>query len=298
MENISKQFKNVFKWTYGQLFKAIIGVLLFSFAINVFIVPMGLYNGGILGLSQLIRTFMVKFLGLKFSFDIAGLLNFAINVPLFILAYKYISKTFFSRTLFCVSVQTLFLTFIPTPKVPIVSDMLTSILIGGIIAGAGSGMTLSAGASGGGTDIIGIAASKKNRNLSVGKLGLAVNMVIYTICGIMSGLETMIYSIIYSVFSTIVIDNTHEQNICSTAIIFTKKKPTKIKKFVKEEIDRDITTWEAIGGYKDTKTYISYVVLSKYELQRLERNLVDLDKNAFLVKTNGVGIDGNFRKKL
>ena len=48
----------------------------------------------------------------------------------------------------------------------------------------------------------------------------------------------------------------------------------------------------------NTKTYISYVVLSKYELQRLERNLVDLDKNAFMVKVNGVEIDGNFQKKL
>lgn len=298
MEKVTRNVKNIFKWNSNQLFKAVLGIFLFCFAINIFIVPMGLYNGGVLGLSQLIRTFLIKVFDLHFDFDIAGILNYAINIPLFILAYKYISKTFFVRTLFCVSVQTIFLTFIPTLTDPIVTDMLTSVLIGGIIAGIGSGMTLSAGASGGGTDIIGVAASKKSRNLSVGKLGLAVNVVIYAICGIMSGLSTMIYSIIYTVFATFMIDNTHEQNICSTAIIFTKKKPTKIIDFVKKELDRDTTTWEAVGGYKNTKTYISYVVLSKYELQRLERNLVDLDKNAFLVKTNGVGIDGNFKKNL
>lgn len=289
---------SVFKWNFNQLFKASLGIFIFCFALNIFIIPMGLYNGGILGLAQLMRTLIVDNLGVSIEFDIAGLLNFMINVPLFILAYKNISKTFFARTLFCVTIQTIFLTFIPTLDVPIVNDMLTSVLIGGILAGVGAGMALSSGASTGGTDIIGIALSQKNRNFSVGKIGLGFNLVIYTICGVMSGLSTMIYSILYSVFATFMVDKTHEQNICSTAIIFTKKKPDKIVDFVKNELDRGATTWEANGEYKDTKTYITYLVLSKYELQRLERNLPDLDCNAFMVKTDGVGIEGRFQKKL
>ena len=298
MKNINNWFKDIFKWNFTQLIKAILGIFIFAFALNIFIIPMGLYNGGILGLSQLIRTVLVGTLNLNIGFDIAGLLNFVCNVPLFILAYKSIGKTFFSRTLFCVTIQTLFLTFIPTLKDPIITDMLTSVLIGGILAGVGSGMALSAGASTGGTDIIGIALSQKNRNLSVGKFGFAFNIIIYSICGIMYGFATMIYSILYSVFSTFTIDRTHEQNICSTAIIFTKKSPDKIADFVQNELDRSSTTWEAKGEYKDTTTYITYVVLSKFELQRLERNLPDLDKYAFMVKTDGVGIEGNFKKKL
>lgn len=292
------KINSIFKWNYMQVFKAVLGIFIFCFALNIFIIPMGLYNGGILGLAQLIRTIIIDNLNIKVNFDIAGLLNFVINVPLFILAYKNISKTFFSRTLFCVTIQTIFLTCIPNLSVPVVDDMLTSVLIGGILAGVGSGMALSAGASTGGTDIIGIALSQKNRNFSVGKFGLIFNLVIYAICGVMSGLSTMIYSILYSVFATFMVDRTHEQNICSTAIIFTKKKPSKIVDFVKNELDRGATTWEANGEYKDTKTYITYLVLSKYELQRLERNLPDLDSNAFMVKTDGVGIEGRFKKKL
>lgn len=292
------KINDVFKWNLEQFFKAVLGIFFFAFALNIFIVPMGLYNGGVLGLSQLVRTLLVDFFNINLDFDIAGILNFLINVPLFILAYKSISKVFFARTLLCVFLQTLFLTFIPVLKVPIISDMLTSVLIGGIIVGFGSGMTLSAGASTGGTDIVGIVVSKKNKNFSVGKLSLAVNLVIYVICGSLYGLSTMIYSIIFSVFANFMVDNTHEQNICSTAMIFTKKKPTKIIDFVENELNRGSTTWEAVGEYENTKTYISYVVLSKYELQSLERNLSDLDKNAFMVKVNGVGIDGNFQKKL
>jgi len=298
MENIISSTKNIFKWNRQELLKALFGTLLFSFAINMFIVPNSLYNGGVLGLSQLLRTLILTIFHLNVNFDISGIINFAINVPLFILAYKKISKTFFSRTLLCVFFQTIFLTIIPIPESPLVDSLLTNVLIGGILAGFGSGISLSAGASGGGTDIIGIAASMKNRNLSVGKLGLIINIVIYVICGILYGIEIMIYSIIYTVFATLVIDNTHEQNICSTAIIFTKKKPEKIMNFIKKELDRDVTYWDAVGGYDSSKTYICYAVLSKYELQRLERNLSELDKNAFLVKSDGVGILGNFKKIL
>lgn len=291
-------FDKIFKWDLEQFIKAVLGVFLFCFALNVFIVPANLYNGGVLGISQLIRTFLVEAFDLKVNFDIAGILNFVINIPLFILAYKSVSKTFFFRTLFCVSIQTIFLTFIPTPDVPMVSDMLTTVLIAGIIVGIGSGMTLSAGGSGGGTDIIGVTASLKNKNFSVGKLNTYINLVIYIICGIKFSFLIMIYSIIYSVFANFMLDRTHLQNISSTAMVFTKDEPSKIAEFVKKKLDRDLTTWEAVGGYKNTKTYISYIVLSNYELDILQRNLFNLDKNAFLVKTNGVQIDGNFRKKL
>ena len=83
---------------------------------------------------------------------------------------------------------------------------------------------ITASGSGGGTDIIGILISMRNRNLSVGKIGGAINIVIYAICGLLYGLPTMIYSIIYTVIASIVVDNTHEQNICSYVMIFTKDK--------------------------------------------------------------------------
>ena len=298
MKRVNNLIYNLFKWDFKEMFKASLGTLLFCFALNIFIVPMGLYNGGGLGLSQLIRTIIVSIFNLDLNFDIAGILNYAINIPLFVLAYKSVSKTFFSRTLFCVSIQTVFLTIIPILETPLIPEILTSVLIGGIIAGIGGGMTLSAGASGGGTDIVGIAITKKNRDFSVGKLDLAVNIVIYGICGVLYGLHTMIYSIIYSVFYSIVLDNRHEQNVCTTAIIFTKKHPKKIIEFAGNEINRGSTTWEAKGGYDDSKTYITYVVLSKYELQRLERHLNGIDPGAFMVKTNGVSVNGNFEKYL
>ncbi len=295
---MGKMLDKLFKWSVKDLLKATFGCFLFAFAVNIFLVPNALYNGGILGVAQLIRSFLVGVLHLNFNFEVAGIINFLLNVPLFILAYKFISKTFFRRSLVCVIFQTIFLTIIPIPDKAIISDLLTCVLIGGMIAGYGSGITLSASGSGGGTDIIGILISMKNRKLSVGKIGASINIVIYAICGAIYGLPTMIYSIIYAVIASIVIDNTHEQNICSYVIIFTKNKQDKIIEFIKGELDRDATFWEGYGGYKKEKVHIVYSALSKYEMQRLERHLPDIDNDAFMVTSEGIGIAGNFKKSL
>ena len=298
MKKLNDFLFKTFKWNARDLIKAITGCLLYAIAINLFIVPNSLYNGGILGISQLLRTIITTTFDLNLKFDIAGLINFMINIPLFFVAYKFISKTFFSRTVVCVVCSTLFLTLIPIPEKALISDLLTNVLIGGILCGLGSGRILSSHGSGGGTDIIGIAISMKNRKFSVGKIGATINLFIYAICGLLYGVPTMIYSIIYAVIGSLVVDHTHEQNVVSYVMIFTKNFPETISEFIKNELNRDATIWEGTGAYDKSKTYVCYSALSKYEVQRLERNLKELDKNAFMIKNEGVGVDGNFQKHL
>ena len=158
-------------------------------------------------------------------------------------------------------------------------------------------LTLHSGASTGGTDIIGLSLAKKNNNLSVGKLGLTINLIVYSIAGIMYGIETAIYSIIYAVCDNLMIDKMHEQNICSTAFIFCKKNPKIVNDYIKNELNRDFTYWDAKGGFNDSKTYIIYTALTKYELIKLERYLKKYDDHIFMIKSMGVGIKGEFEKK-
>ena len=298
MKNIDKLLHKTFRWNSKDLIKAITGALIYALAINLFIVPNSLYNGGILGISQLLRTIIIETFNLELTFDFAGIINFLINVPLLFIAYKMVSKTFFGRTVICVIFTTIFLTIIPIPEKALIDDLLTNVLIGGILCGLGSGKLLSSHGSGGGTDIIGIALSMKNRNLSVGKIGGTINLFIYAICGILYGIPTMIYSIIYAVISSLIVDNTHEQNIISYVMIFTKKYPEVITDYIQNELNRDATICEGTGAHNKTKTYICYSALSKYEVQKLERNIKLLDKDAFMIKNEGVGVDGNFQKHL
>lgn len=290
-----KKFISLFNWKLEDVVKVIIGSVMFAYAINVFIVPNNLYTGGVLGIAQLIRSIIIDVLKFNITYDFSGILYYIINVPLFFIAFKYISKQFFIRTVFAVTLQSFLLSIIPTE--PLLNDMIVNIMVGGILGGAGIGIVLSSGASTGGSDIIGLAIAKIHNNFSVGKLGMILNGIIYVIAGIMYGVEIMIYSIIYSVCESLMIDKMHEQNICSTAFIFCKKNPKKINNFIKEDLGRDFTYWDAKGGYDDSRTYIIYTALTKYELLRLERYMKTYDDHAFMVKSEGVGIKGEFEKK-
>ena len=213
-----KSLIKVLNWNKKDLIKTLIGSIMFCIAINIFIVPNNLYTGGVLGLAQLIRSIILDVFKVNIGFDFSGILYYIINIPLFFLAYKNLSKTFFFRTLIVISIQTVMLSLIPTTS--IISDTLTNVLVGGLLGGAGLGIVLSCGASTGGSDIIGLVIAKKNNELSVGKIGLVLNVFIYTITGLMYGLQTMIYSIIYSFVDSLTIDKMHEQSICSTAFVF------------------------------------------------------------------------------
>ena len=290
-----KKIISLFNWKLEDVVKVIIGSVMFAYAVNVFIVPNNLYTGGVLGIAQLIRSIIIDVLKFNITYDFSGILYYLINVPLFFIAFKYISKQFFIRTVFAVTLQSFLLSVIPTE--PLLNDMIVNIMVGGILGGAGIGIVLSSGASTGGSDIIGLAIAKIHNNFSVGKLGMILNGIIYVIAGIMYGVEIMIYSIIYSVCESLMIDKMHEQNICSTAFIFCKKNPKKINNFIKEDLGRDFTYWDAKGGYDDSRTYIIYTALTKYELLRLERYMKTYDDHAFMVKSEGVGIKGEFEKK-
>lgn len=287
--------KKIFNWNLKDIVKASIGSFIFCFAINYFVVPNKLYTGGVLGLSQLIRSILIETFNLKTTFDFSGIIYYLINVPLFVIAYKSISKTFFFRTLFAVSIQAIMLSIIPSKL--LVDDVLTNVIVGGIVGGLGVGIILSSGASTGGTDIIGLALAKKNNHFSVGKFGLLINLIIYSIAGILYGWEIMIYSIIYSAVDSLTIDKTHEQNICSTAFIFCKENPKKINEFIKNDLNRDFTYWYAKGGYDDSRTYIIYTALTKYELIKLERNMKKFNIQTFMIKSDGIGIKGDFKKQ-
>lgn len=278
---------------------AIAGMLVFSMGINFFIVPADLYNGGLMGISQVIRTLLVQYVHLfSGTTDIAGMINLILNIPLFFLAYMTIGKSFFTRTIICVVSQTIFLSILPIPSVPVVGDTLTAAIIGGIFGGCGIGISLQAGGSSGGMDIVGMYFTKKYKGFSVGKVSLLVNAVVYGVCAILFGVQTAVYSIIYSAVSTLMSDKTHTQNINTEVVIFTKKEPKEILDYIVKEFKRDATWWEAKGGYTESRTYMVIAVLSKYECAHLRKDLRMIDENAFVVAKDGMSINGRYEKHL
>lgn len=180
-----------------------------------------------------------------------------LNIPLVMLAFVQFGRSLFFKTFFSIITQTIIFTYLPIPTKPIIEEYAVSCLIGGILAGAGVGITLRAG-----LDILELYFTKKSKDFSVGRFALIINAIIYSVCAILFELPVAIYSILYSMVYSMSIDKTHLQNINTSVMIFTKNKI--ICETILHELNRGVTYWKGVGGYTEVDTYVFYSVLSKY----------------------------------
>ena len=282
-----------------RMLACILGELIAAFSLNYFIVPLGLYSGGSMGVCQLIRTLLQIWGGLSFGdYDIAGILYFLSNIPILLYARGILGRKFVLKTVVCTMAFSLFYSVIPAPSTMVVNDPLTACLLGGILTGVGSGLVLTCGGSGGGLDVIGLCLSKKGSRFTVGRFSMTFNAFLYALCLILFTPETAIYSVIYNFASAMVVDKAHQQNISVQALIFTRAGERELGRVIMDELGRGVTWWEGVGAYTGENVHVLCVCLSKYEIEELYHTVHEMDPHAFITLQEGVRIYGNFQKKL
>ena len=282
-----------------RMLACILGELIAAFSLNYFIVPLGLYSGGSMGVCQLIRTLLQIWGGLSFGdYDIAGILYFLSNIPILLYARGILGRKFVLKTVVCTMAFSLFYSVIPAPSTMVVNDTLTACLLGGILTGVGSGLVLTCGGSGGGLDVIGLCMSKKGSRFTVGRFSMTFNAFLYALCLILFTPETAIYSVIYNFASAMVVDKAHQQNISVQALIFTRAGERELGRVIMDELGRGVTWWEGVGAYTGENVHVLCVCLSKYEIEELFHTVHEMDPHAFITLQEGVRIYGNFQKKL
>lgn len=279
-----------------RLVAAVVGEFISAAALNLFIVPLHLYTGGLMGFCQVLRSVMQTQLGI--AYDFAGILYFLMNIPILLYAYKNLGRTMVFKTIICTSAYSFFYSIIPVPETPIVSDYLTACLLGGILVGAASGIILTCGGSGGGLDVVGLVLSKRGSRFTVGKFSLSFNAVLYSACIFLFSPETAIYSVIYNFFTSMVLDRVHQQNVNVQAMIFTKTANGNLASFIMEKLGRGVTYWKGTGAYTGSDLHVLTVCLSKFEIEELIRAVHTIDPNAFVTVQEHVRVYGNFLRKI
>ena len=278
---------------------AVIGELIAALGINLFIVPLGLYSGGTLGVCQLIRTLLQTYLHLDFgNYDIAGILYFLSNVPILMVGYRILGRGLAVRTIVCTVAYSLFYSLIPVPTTLIVDDYLTACLLGGILTGVGCGIVLTCGCSSGGLDVVGLCLSKRGSSFTVGRFSLTFNAFLYAACLFLFNAETAIYSVIYNFITTTVLDRMHQQNVTVQALIFTREDEHTLGKFVMGQLGRGVTYWQGTGAYTGDDLHVLCVCLSKYEIEELLHAVHSIDPHAFLTVQEGVHVYGNYQRQV
>ena len=277
---------------------AVFATFIHALSVNYFIVPMGLYSSGLLGLSQVLRTVLSDAFHLPAAVDFAGIIYLVLNIPIMLLAWRAMGKTFLARTLICTLSVSFFLSILHAPSTPIVDERLASCVIGGIISGFALGLVLTCGCSTGGLDVVGLWLSRKGSAFTVGRFSMSFNVFLYAFCAVLFDIKTVIYSVIYMVFISLFIDRWHQQNISVQVLIFTHDEDPELPQNIMRRLGRGVTYWEGMGAYTGKNIRVLCVCVSKFEVSELRETVRELDPHAFFIVQEGVRIEGNFIRKI
>lgn len=226
------------KLTYGQLIqKAVflaLGAFIAGFALECFLLPNKIIDGGVVGISMMINYLT------HFNLGIALML---INLPFICLAFTKLGKLFVLQTFYAVAMLSLATNVFHHVNIIVTNDMLLATVFGGIILGSGVGIVLKNEGSLDGTEIMSLVLSKKF-GFSVGEIVMGFNLFIYFVAGIVLTWESAMYSILTYFIAYRMIDVVLEGLNSSKSIRIISDKAEEIGQRLIEDLDISVTYFQ------------------------------------------------------
>ncbi|MDR0136424.1 YitT family protein [Metabacillus idriensis] len=278
---------------YEEVKKAVVvifGALLNAVGLNLFMIPADVYASGFTGIAQLLSSVIKEYTPLYIS---TGVLLLLLNIPVAILGWQKVGKSFTLYSVLSVAATTLFLSIVPL--YPLSEDILLNAVFGGVIVAIGVGITLKYGASTGGLDIVAMILSRM-KDKPVGTYFFILNGIIIFTAGLLYGWEKALYTLVTLYASTRVIDAIHTRHEKLTAMIITKKADD-LKQAIHAKMVRGITMVPAKGAFTNEQKDMLMIVITRYELYDLEKIIKEVDPKAFTNIIQTTGIFGFFRKE-
>lgn len=253
----------------------ILGAVLVSVGLEIFLVPNQVIDGGIVGISII----LAHLLKIKLGF-----LLFLLNLPFLIVGYKQIGKTFAISTLFGISIMSIG-TFLLHPVPVLTKDPLLAAVFGGIILGVGVGLVIRYGGSLDGTEIIAILFTKKTP-FSVGEVVMFFNLFILGSAGFVFGWDRAMYSLIAYYVAFKMIDITLEGLDQSKSVWTISDKFKEIGDSILARLGRGVTYLQGEGGYTGEDKKVIFCVITRLEEAKMKAIVEEVDNAAFLAIGN------------
>ena len=266
--NIS--FKERALFLINKLLFLAFGAFIAAFALECFLVPNNIIDGGVVGISMIL-SYMTKFN--------LGLLILILNIPFLCLAFTKMGKYFVFQTLYAVTMLALGINLFQPYH--ITNDQLLATVFGGIILGTGVGIVLKNEGSLDGTEIMSLVLSKKF-GLSVGEIIMAFNVVIYFCGGLVLGWNKAMYSVLTYFIAYRVIDVVLEGLNSSKSVRIISDKAYEIGQELIDKFEISVTYLKGVGGYSKQEKTLIYCVVSRLELTKVKEVVKEFDTKAFM----------------
>lgn len=262
-----------------------IGAALAAMALEIFLVPNNIIDGGITGISIML-SYVTK---INLSIFIIIL-----NIPFLILGYKQLGKNFLIKATYAMIVFSLLLEEFKSVQ-QLTNDTLLATIFGGVLLGIGVGFVIKYGACVDGTEVLAILISKKT-SLSVGKVVMFFNFFIYIIASFLFGWDRALYSILTYFITFKIIDQVSEGFEQAKAAMIITNHGEEIAQSIYEQLGRTVTMLEGEGLISGKKVVL-YAVVTRIEIPELKKIVQHDDVSAFVTITDVNEIVGKHIKK-
>lgn len=265
----------------------IIGTILVAVALEIFLVPNHIIDGGIVGISIIVSHLS----GIPLSIFLVLL-----NLPFVILGYKQIGKTFAISTTFSVVLMSIGTSLLHSVQA-ITIDPLLAAVFGGIVLGIGVGLVIRSGGSLDGTEIVAIVFTKKTP-FSVGEIVMFFNLFILASAGFVFSWDRAMYSLIAYFIAFKMIDITIEGLDQSKSVWIISDEYAAIGDSITSRLGRGVTYLKGEGAYTGDEKKVIFSVITRLEEAKLKNIVEELDPRAFLAIGNIHDVKGGrFKKK-
>ena len=253
----------------------VLGSAVFALGFSLFLQNNGISPGGISGLALVI----VELLG----GGSVGTLAILINLPLFLLAGVKIGRRFFVGSLLGMLLSNLLIdAFAKIPFIP--PEPLVGALYGGVLCGLGLGAVFVCGTSTGGSDILVRLLKLRWRNVPIGQISMAFDVLVVVLTGIVSqDVTKALYTGIAVFVSSQVIDAVvYRFDYSKVALIVTSEHEA-IAEQIGRKLDRGATFLHGEGSYSHKETKVVLTAVKKQQVAELKELVMDIDPKAFII---------------
>ena len=260
----------------------ILGMLLFSFSFNYFLLPNDLVFGGVSGLSIIFKNVLDP-----------SIFVFVVSSILLVISYIFLGKekTFGSAVGSLLLPVFLKIMSFVTDNIDKVDEVFLAVIFGGLLAGVGIGFVYKAGFTMGGTDIINQIIHKYFK-ISLGKCMLISDGSI-VLCSFFSfGLIKFMYAVVVLYIISTMTDKVLLGISNSKAFYIVTSQVNEVKNYVMVKLGHGITIFDAVGGFSKEDQKVLFCVIPTRDYFKLKEGIHDIDKDAFFVVTDAYEVFG------
>lgn len=257
-------------------FCLLIGTALLAVGIEGFFAHAELVAGGVTGIGIVLNDFAIRHLGVELPL---WFVNLALNLPLFLIAWKLRGGRFVGRTVLVTVLLSLML-YVQGIFPIYSSDPLLAAVFGGAAAGVGLGLVLHTNATTGGVDLAATLLHLKWERISVSHFIFALDASIILAGMAVFGVEKTLYAIL-AIFVTekCIVWVVEGTELARGAWVFSEKQE-EIRQALLLELGKETEVFSAESMRKDRNGF--FCVFAQKDLYTVKRIIINIDRNAVL----------------